>query len=252
MGNFQVTKTYENIPVPKCWQDFEMATHAGIDRVILYGPPGTGKTFGGLTMGLSEGTQSYRLVCTEDMTSADVSGSWMPNKDGGFSYLLGSAAKAWKNGGRLVIDEIDKASGDVSALLLSFTDTVESASFDLPTGERIVPKEGFSVVMTSNIEHPDELPIALKDRFPVAIKIGAPHPAALMAIPEQLRMVAATVVASPPGQRASLRAFGAFVKLAQTCEVEKAAKMVFHDALASQIIDAMRAGSLNTSATLTV
>ena len=193
---------------------------------------------------------SFRLVCTEDMTSADVSGSWMPNADGGFSYLDGSATRAWRTGGRLVIDEIDKASGDVSALLLAYTDTVDSASFDLPTGERITPKPGFSVIMTSNIEHPDELPIALRDRFPIAIKIDEAHPAALDILPENLRELAATIVASPPKQRASLRAFHAFEKLRQSMPINEAAGLVFGDAQAKSIATALKVGTLSANATL--
>jgi len=234
---------YGGIPTPQCFQDLADVLAAGIDRVILYGPPGTGKTFSGLTAGnVANGAE--RLICTEDMTNADVSGAFMPNEQGGFQFLPGAALRAWMNGSRLVIDEIDKAGGDVFATLLAFTDTNESASFTRPdNGEVVRPQPGFSVVMTSNIEHPDELPIALRDRFPVAIKIDAPHPAALMSLPEELRMLAATIVASKPGERASLRAFYAFNQLRTTVGGERAATMVFGH-LAPAIIQAVALGTL--------
>ncbi|MFN9960040.1 MAG: AAA family ATPase, partial [bacterium] len=108
----------------------------------------------------------------------------IPNEQGTFSWINGKGLKAWdgdgKLGGRLVIDEIDKAGSDVYATLLTITDSTESASWTNElTGVRYEPRPGFSVVMTTNIEQMEDLPEALKDRFPVAIRINQPHPDAL-------------------------------------------------------------------------
>lgn len=236
---------YEGMPIPQCWIDAQDVLEAGTDRVIFYGPPGTGKTFGGLTLGVTGG-DSERLICTEDMTTADVAGAFMPNVNGGFEFLPGAALRAWQKGSRLVIDEIDKAGGDVFAQMLAFTDTVDSASFTRPdNGEIVRPEPGYSVVMTSNIEDPNELPMALKDRFPVAIEINAPHPAALMALPVNLRQLAAAVVAGPHGSRASLRSFYEFTRLSQSGKftTERAARMVFRH-MAEPIIQAVGIGTL--------
>lgn len=243
--------TFEGIPVPQCFRDLEDVLAAGIDRVILYGPPGTGKTFSGLTLGINE-AGAERLICSEDMTNADVSGAVMPNEHGGFVFVPGSALRAWKGNGtigsRLVVDEIDKAGGDVQSTLLAFLDSVASASFKNPfTDEIYKPLEGFSAIMTTNIEDMDELPVALKDRFPVAIKIDAPHPAALIsALPVELHQLAATIVAGRPGQRASLRAFYAFEKLRKSPSigVDRAAQMVFGK-MAEPIISALKVGTLS-------
>jgi len=233
--------------VPKCHQDLEAVLNAGIDRVILTGPPGTGKTYSGLTVGLTIGKPSFRLVCTEDMTTADVSGMFMPSADGGFTWHDGAATKAWRTGGRLVIDEIDKASGDVFALLLAYTDSVGSASIDLLNGETIRPAAGFSVVMTSNIEDSNELPPALRDRFPISITIDQAHPAALMSIRAEFRELAMKLVSAPMGERASLRAFYAFEQLLTGgFEVISAANLVFGKFIAESIVDAVKIGKLST------
>jgi MoxR-like ATPase len=234
----------EAISTPQCWKDFEDIIKAGIDRVILYGAPGTGKTYAGLTHNVVE-DNSYRLVCSEEMTTADISGSFMPNANGGFTFLEGSALKAWRNGGRLVVDEGDKASGDVLGTLLNFTDTVGSSSFTHPeTDEIITPQEGFSVVITSNIEHPDDLPVALRDRFPLAIEINAPHPKALERLPENLRLIASACVSAEPSRRASLRMFYAYDQLARSVGDERAAVLTFGKQRAEAIIDAIKVGSL--------
>lgn len=235
---------YMGMEIPKCWQRLEKVLKSGIDRVILHGPPGTGKTYGALTMGIGD-RPSVRLVCTPDMTTSQVDGMFMPNERGTFSWHDGAGTEAWRDGGRLVIDEVDKASSDVSSMLLAYTDSIASATHRLPTKERIAPADGFSVIMTSNIESKKELPIALQDRFPVAIYINAPHPAALMKLPEDLRAVAAKIVSNPdPDRRASLRAFDAFVTLRNTCDLAEAAEIAFGEELAESVIDTIRIGLL--------
>ena len=106
--------------------------------------------------------RSYRLICTDDMTNADVTGCWQPSANGSWSWLEGAGIRAWKGngtiGGRLVIDEIDKAGGDVFATLLAITDTPDSAQWEHPSTKEIVkPLDGFTVVMTTNIEDMNEL-----------------------------------------------------------------------------------------------
>ena len=222
----------DNTHLPQCWQDFNAVIEAGIDRVILYGPPGTGKTYAGLNMGdISSG--SWRLVCTEDMTNFDVTGGFLPGADGSFNWHDGSAVSAWRGngitGGRLVVDEIDKAGGDVFATLLAMTDTVESAKWENPaTGRVEVPKEGFSVIMTTNIENMEELPSALKDRFPCAIRINEPHPDALVNLPSSIREYARKM-ADAGDRRISLRQFQAYAKLAKMHDKERAANLIFGD-----------------------
>lgn len=232
------------IPMPQCWQDFEDVLSAGINRIILFGATGTGKTYGGLTMGINE-AGSHRLICSEEMTANDVTGGWMPNEKGGFDYLTGFATKAWQGNGtvgaRLVVDECDKASGDVGSLLLAMLDSEASATLELPTGEVIKPLAGFSAVMTSNIEHPDDLPVALRDRFPVALEINAPHPNALMTLPERLRVVASAVITAEPERRASIRAFYAFATLEKTMTTERAASLAFGEYRGEAVVDALRA-----------
>ena len=231
-----------NTNLPQCWQDFNDVIEAGIDRVILFGPPGTGKTFAGLNMGNTD-AGAWRLVCTEDMTNFDVTGGFLPGAEGSFDWHDGAAIKAWRGnglaGGRLVVDEIDKAGGDVFATLLAMTDTVESAKWENPANGRIEsPKEGFSVIMTTNIENMEELPSALKDRFPCAIRINEPHPDALVELPENIREYARKM-ADAGERRISLRQFYAYGQLAKMHDKERAAKLIFGEK-AEAFLDAVR------------
>ena len=230
-----------NQPLPQCWQDVEDALNAGIDRLILFGPPGTGKTYAGLNFGDTQGG-AWRLVCTDDMTNADVTGHYIPSGND-WAWKDGMAVKAWQGdglrGGRLVVDEIDKAGGEVFATLLAMTDTLDSAKWERPSdGRSIRPMEGYSVVMTTNIEDMRELPEALKDRFPVAIRINQPHPSALEKLSADLRPYALRM-ADAGARRISLRTFFAYDQLRKSMGDEKAAKLVFHDQ-AQSFLDAIK------------
>ena len=231
-----------NSQLPQCWQDFNDVLQAGIDRVILFGPPGTGKTFAGLNSGIDDDSGAWRLVCTEDMTNFDVTGGFLPDREGSFKWHDGSAIKAWRGngitGGRLVVDEIDKAGGDVFATLLAMTDTVESAKWENPaTGRRKSPREGFSVIMTTNIENMEELPSALKDRFPCAIRINEPHPDALLDLPTNIREYARKM-ADAGDRRISLRQFYAYGQLKSSWGDERAAELIFGER-AESFLDAV-------------
>jgi MoxR-like ATPase len=217
--------------LPECWQDVNDIIASGINKLILFGPPGTGKTFAGLNLGnVSAG--AHRLICNEDMTSADVTGHFKPSGDGTWKWQDGTVIKAWQgdgiNGGRVVADEIDRASGDVMSQLLAMFDSEESASWEHPeTGRILKPKKGFSVFMTTNIEDMRELPQALKDRFPVAVRINTPHPDALTMLSPDLRGAAAASADADRDRRFSIRAFMAFDTLRKTVSVEKAARLTF-------------------------
>ena len=229
--------------LPGCWQDFIDALDAGIDRIVLFGPSGTGKTFAALREGVGD-EGAHRLVCTEDMTSADVTGCWMPTASGQFEWLDGAAVRAWRGdgrrGGRLVLDEADRAAGDVLALLLAVCDSDGSARFDHPaTGEVLTPRAGYTVVITTNLERPEELPAALRDRFPVAIEIDVPHPDAVDLLPEDLRDAAVAVSTAPSSRRVSLRAFYAYARLRESVEPERAARLAFGSVRGQEIADAL-------------
>lgn len=195
------------------WNSASFAMKHGLDRVLLYGKPGTGKTYFALNYFLPENKKSYRLICTDEMTDGDLVGTYRQSDNGIWKFHEGFAISAWRTGGRLVVDEINRCNGDVESRLMALIDTVASSSFQNPeTGEIVTPQEGFSVVATMNGE-PEDLSPAILDRLVVRAEITEPHPDAILALPEYLRALAQTYAASNDEDRYSLRSFIAFHEL---------------------------------------
>jgi MoxR-like ATPase len=233
------------LEAPDGWRDLDDVLAAGIDRVILYGPPGTGKTYAALTLGASDDAE--RLVCTEELTSADITGCYVPAGSGEWSWQEGPAVRAWRHGRRLVVDEVDRAAGDVLSLLLAMTDSVGSATWRNPsTGELLRPMDSFTVIMTTNVDAVDEIPAALRDRFPVAIRIDRPHPRSVVSLSPELREMAIRASLGDDDRRMSLRAFFAFDQLRRYHGDDRAARLVLGDARAEPFLDALSIATIGS------
>jgi MoxR-like ATPase len=234
----------EAVKLSQSWQDFFDVLDAGVKRIILLGPPGTGKTYAGLHYGVPKGKEPLRLICSEDMTSADLEGTWKPNGDK-WVFQEGVLVQGWRQGTRVVIDEADKASGDVLGKLLGFLDSTESSSWQNPdTGEVVRPHPDFSAVITTNLEDAEDLPEALADRFPIRFVIDTPHPDALANFPQELQSVASAVISSEPERRVSLRAFYEYQRLVPKLGEERSARIAFGQARAEGIVEALRVGRI--------
>jgi hypothetical protein len=209
------------------------ATAEYLDRVLLYGPPGTGKTQLAMTVGAWPGLHVYRVNMTEDTPAAELRGGYIP-RGSEWVWRDGPALLAFRNGGRLVVDEITRASDDALSFLLGVLD---GHSITLPNGETVNPHPDLSVWGTTN-DDSSALTDALADRFVVRVKCDRVNPAALATLPTN---VAATVTAGNTGGGVSMREAGEFTRLAGVgvnAPAWLAARLVWEDR-SSDVLTAM-------------
>src|SRR5579872_385453 len=115
------------------------------ERTLLYGPPGTGKT--SIANRYGDPTDVFNIYLTDETPAAELRGHYVP-KGTEWIWKHGPAIMAWLVGGRLVINEINNASGDALDFLMAILDDHEIARLTLPTGETVRPHPNFRVVAT--------------------------------------------------------------------------------------------------------
>ena len=227
-----------------CWK-LVSAAIGNADRVLLYGPPGTGKTYAAATnkvgLNMDGDPNVYQITMTEDTASANLEGFYKPSSDGGFEWHDGIAIQAWRNGGRLVINEIDHASPDAMTFLHAILDDKDIAQLTLNNDnkETVRPAPGFTVIATTN-SLPESLPMALKDRFPVKINVDKIHPIALERFPKSWRnTISDTSLSMDSEQRLSIRAWREFFDLiSKGLDKREAGYLIFGER-ADELMDAI-------------
>lgn len=215
-------------------------------RVLLRGKPGTGKTYAASKLGLADGQKVYQITMTPETPMAEIRGHFI-QQGGDFLWHDGPAVAAWREGARLVINEIDRASEDVHSLLFVIMDDPEFAELTLPTGETVRPAENFGLVATMN-GVPEDLPDALQDRLPVDIEITDLAQGALDRLPDDLKGPAKnTALAKSEERSISIRMWMEFASLREKLSNQEdgtktAAYAVFGDK-AEAALDALTIGS---------
>jgi MoxR-like ATPase len=225
------------MPKLNTWELVELTVkHA--HRILLYGPPGTGKTHVAKTSGLT-GERVLSITLHEDSTAAELEGFYRPKGDV-FEWMDGHAVNAWRFGHRLVLNEIDRAQGEVLTFLYGILDDPELAEMTIGSGETIRPSGQFKCVATMN-GVPSHLPDALIDRFDAIIPINEVNPSVYSAMPEPLAKLAKSkdVREKILGGAPSTRPMLAFGRLRRGMGDGPAAQVVFGKH-ADSILDALR------------
>lgn len=198
------------------------------DMVLLFGKPtGTGKSWAAQHIGLKKDQKVYNITCCPEMSSAELRGHYLP-KGNEFVFHYGVGSKAWLEGARLVLEEIDKVGGDVETFLHGLLDTKGSAEITLPNGETIRPHKNFQCVATMN-GSPASLIQPIRNRFPVQIEILENNPDALLVLSEDLRDAAARTVSVEESRHIDFRFWLAFDKLRKDVEEDLALQAIFGD-----------------------
>ncbi len=211
---------------------------------ILTGDPGTGKTTAAVNTARKLKLSAYNVTLTDETPAAELRGHYVPT---GTEWVWqdGPAMKAFREGGMLVLNELDHASGDALDFCHALLDDPGVSQMTLPTGETVFPHDSFRVVATMNGELRElqqDRP-AIADRFAVAVFVSTPHPDAIASLPEDLRDAAGNSAGADHDQDrpATLRRWKAYAALRDVVGQDTAAVAVFAHR-SQEIIDALAMG----------
>lgn len=244
----------QNRRSPRTTQDTSAGREAGMHGWPLYefllrspsvrtayawGPPGFGKTYAAYTVGLRG--PLYAITLTEDTPAAELRGFFQPVGDR-VEWRDGPATMALREGARLVINELTHGSPDVLSLLHPLLENPDTACLTLPTGETVRPAPGLQIVCTDNLP-PEDLPLALRDRFDCILEVREPHPAALELLDPDLRDAALRSFTLEADRRISLRGWLSVQRLVPELGLRGACMAVFGPARGALVHDGLVLGN---------
>ncbi len=231
-----------SIEMKPCWDLANLILDTN-GNLLFYGPPGTGKTRQATQFGINDPDDVITITLTEETPAAELKGHFIV-KDRDFIWHDGLVVQAWKLGKRLVINEIDHASGDVFTILMAALDDPQVASLTLPITDEfgqpmtVRPQPGYHAIATMN-GVPDDLPEALRDRFPAKVNINEAHPDAIASLPTDLQEPARNSVGVEDG-RVSVRSWFSFAALREQIRDEEAAAQLVFGTQYQEVLNAMR------------
>jgi hypothetical protein len=156
------------------------------DRVLLYGPPGVSKTTEAMLS--APGGRAYPTTLTRDDSSSALLGYPKNLPDGTWEYSHGPAVAAYKNAGRLVVNEIQRGGESTHNILMALTDRAEGGKLLLPSGEMLTQPAGYSCVCTMNNDPHEMLDEALFDRL-ILVPVFQPSPEQLATLQPDLSRI---------------------------------------------------------------
>jgi hypothetical protein len=134
---------------------------------LLVGETGTGKTALARHLAYMHKIAYARINFDGSMTPDKLIGHWTPNPQGGFQWQDGLLTKFIREGGLMVIDEVNSGNADLLFFLHPLLDDERKIVLTEKDGEVIHAHKDFHLICTMNPDYEGTKPLnlALQDRF---------------------------------------------------------------------------------------
>lgn len=159
----------------KIWgrEDFEVFDHArkhGIN-VLIYGPTGPGKTTSVEAWAAERQLAMATISGNASMEPSQMTGKFTPDGNGGYVWIDGPVTDVVRNGGVLLLDEVNFINPKIYTNLYSLTDGRRCITLLDHLGETIQAHPDLTIFATMNPDYIGTTPLnyAFRNRFDIQI-----------------------------------------------------------------------------------
>jgi nitric oxide reductase NorQ protein len=170
-------------------------------NVLIYGPTGPGKTTAVEAWCAERGLRMATVSGNASMESRQLFGGFIPDGEGSYAWIDGPVTDVVRNGGVLLLDEMNFISPKIYTTLYPLTDGRRSITLLDHMGETIKAHEDLTIFATMNPDYIGTTPLnfAMRNRFDIqlawdyddAVEAKLVESKSLLALTKQLRTEAA-------------------------------------------------------------
>jgi hypothetical protein len=152
---------------------FEHAQSSGLN-VLLYGPTGPGKTTSAIAYAASKSLPVFMVSGTVSLEASQLFGRYIPDGAGGFVWQDGGVTELVRNGGVLILDEVNFIPSKIATVLFPLLAQTRHITLLDHKGETIKAHPNLLIVGTMNPGYvgTQDLNAAFRNRFSIQIDWG--------------------------------------------------------------------------------
>ena len=152
------------------FKTFDKARTNGIN-VLIYGPTGPGKTTAVEAWAAARNLRMATVSGNASMESRQLFGGFIPDGNGGYGWIDGPVTDVVRNGGVLLLDEMNFISPKIYTTLYPLTDGRRSITLLDHMGETIVAHKDLTIFATMNPDYIGTTPLnfAMRNRFDIQL-----------------------------------------------------------------------------------
>ena len=154
-------------------EDFKAFDKARADsiNVLIYGPTGPGKTTAVEAWAAARGLRMATVSGNASMESRQLFGGFIPDGNGGYGWIDGPVTDVVRNGGVLLLDEMNFISPKIYTTLYPLTDGRRSITLLDHMGETIIAHQDLTIFATMNPDYIGTTPLnfAMRNRFDIQL-----------------------------------------------------------------------------------
>ena len=140
-------------------------------NVLIYGPTGPGKTTAVEAWAAERGLRMATVSGNASMESRQLFGGFIPDGNGSYGWIDGPVTDVVRNGGVLLLDEMNFISPKIYTTLYPLTDGRRSITLLDHMGETIVAHKDLTIFATMNPDYIGTTPLnfAMRNRFDIQL-----------------------------------------------------------------------------------